>query len=62
MPLVFIIVALLFWLTVVTVVVFVRLSRSALRWVAALGHSPRGSADPVGPTPVADGVDNGFTA
>jgi hypothetical protein len=42
MPLVFILVAILFWATVATVVVLARLSRDTFRWFAALGHGPRG--------------------
>jgi len=43
MPLVFILVALLFWVTAVTVMTLGRMSRSALRWLAALGRSPYAS-------------------
>lgn len=39
MPLVFILVAVLFWATVMTVVLLGRLSRGTFRWVAGLGHS-----------------------
>lgn len=41
MPLVFVFVAILFWLTVATVVAVVWLSGAVLHWVASLGHSPR---------------------
>jgi hypothetical protein len=44
MPLVFVLVALLFWVTVVTVVALRNVSRSALRWLAALGHGPYASS------------------
>lgn len=44
MPLAFILVAFLFWVTVATVIAVGRLSRDAVRWIAALGHSPRGAA------------------
>ena len=43
MPLVFILVALLFWVTAVTVMTLGKMSRSALRWLAALGRSPYAS-------------------
>lgn len=42
MPLVFVFLAFLFWITVATLVAVVRLSWDALRWVASLGHSARG--------------------
>lgn len=43
MPLVFIFVALLFWVTITTFVALARLSRDTLRWIASLGRNPRGS-------------------
>jgi hypothetical protein len=43
MPLVFVLVALLFWATVVTVVSLGKVSRGALRWLAGLGHGPTGT-------------------
>ncbi len=41
MPLVFVLVAFLFWITVATLVTVAWLSWDALRWVASLGHSAR---------------------
>lgn len=43
MPLMFVFVAVLFWITVATFVALARLSRDTLRWIASLGHSPRGA-------------------
>lgn len=43
MPIVFVLVAILFWITVATIGAFARLFRDTLRWVASVGHGPYGS-------------------
>jgi hypothetical protein len=46
MPIVFVFIAVLFWATIMTVVLLARLCMNTLRWVVSLGHGPRGSRRP----------------